>query len=158
MDQLIARGVDYIYFIDEIFGVGKNVRMLLEEIAKRPVSIGFQSRIDLWNEETLDLLGRAHCVSFECGIESVTEEGRDELNKNCRLTTDRIAELLIYARKRIPWVQANLIKTEKDDAAMVRAMAGEAEVARRVGQRAGADVPFPRQSAVCGDIRTRARW
>jgi anaerobic magnesium-protoporphyrin IX monomethyl ester cyclase len=29
IDQLIARGVDYIYFIDEIFGVGKNVRTLL---------------------------------------------------------------------------------------------------------------------------------
>jgi B12-binding domain/radical SAM domain protein of rhizo-twelve system len=120
MDRLIARGVDYIYFIDEIFGVGRNVRTLLEEIAKRPVSIGFQSRIDLWNEETLDLLGRAHCLSFECGVESVTEAGRDQLNKNCKLTTDRIGELLIYARKRIPWVQANLIKTEKDDAALVR--------------------------------------
>jgi B12-binding domain/radical SAM domain protein of rhizo-twelve system len=120
MDQLIARGVDYIYFIDEIFGVGRNVRTLLEEVANRSVSIGFQSRIDLWNEETLDLLGRAHCVSFECGVESVTQEGRDELNKNCKLTTDRIGDLLIYARKRIPWVQANLIKTEKDDAEMVR--------------------------------------
>ena len=52
IDQLIARGVDYIYFIDEIFGVGKQVRELLEEIAKRPVSIGFQSRIDLWDEES----------------------------------------------------------------------------------------------------------
>ena len=117
IDQLIARGVDYIYFIDEIFGVGKQVRELLEEIAKRPVSIGFQSRIDLWNEESLELLGRAHCVSFECGIESITEEGREEMNKNCRLTTDRIADLLIYARQRIPWVQANLIKTAKDDPA-----------------------------------------
>ena len=121
IDQLIARGVDYIYFIDEIFGVGKTVRTLLEELAKRPVSIGFQSRIDLWDEEGMDLLGRAHCVSFECGIESITEEGRDELNKNCRMTTDRISELLIYARGRIPWVQANLIKTQKDDPALVAA-------------------------------------
>lgn len=120
IDQLITRGVDYIYFIDEIFGVGRQVRTLLEEIAKRPLSIGFQSRIDLWDEESLDLLGRAHCVSFECGVESVTEEGRDELNKNCKLTTDRIGDLLIYARTRIPWVQANLIKTEKDDAALVQ--------------------------------------
>jgi hypothetical protein len=58
---------------------------------------------------------------MECGIESITEAGRDELNKNCRLTTDRIAELLIYARRRIPWVQANLIKTANDDPALVRA-------------------------------------
>lgn len=121
IDQLIARGVDYIYFIDEIFGVGRSVQTLLEEIARRPVSIGFQTRIDLWNEKTLEMLGRARCVSFECGVESITKEGREELNKNCRLSTDRISELLIYARRFIPWVQANLIKTEKDDAAQVAA-------------------------------------
>ena len=115
IDQLIMRGVDYIYFIDEIFGVGKQVRLLLEEVTKRPVSIGFQTRIDLWDEESLKLLGRAHCVSFECGVESITEEGRDELNKNCKYTTERIEALLIQARKYIPWVQANLIETTKDD-------------------------------------------
>ena len=121
IDQLIARGVEYIYFIDEIFGVGKQVRTLLQEIAKRPLSIGFQTRIDLWNEETLEMLGKAHCVSFECGIESITEEGREEMNKNCRLSTDRIGDLLLYARKFIPWVQANLIKTAKDDHAAIQA-------------------------------------
>jgi anaerobic magnesium-protoporphyrin IX monomethyl ester cyclase len=115
VDTLIARGVQYIYFIDEIFGVGKSVRRLLEGIAERPVKIGFQTRIDLWDEETLDLLGRAHCISMECGVESITHEGRQDLNKNCRISTDRISELLIYARGRIPWVQANLILTERDD-------------------------------------------
>ncbi len=121
IDHLIERGVDYIYFIDEIFGVGKTVQSLLKELANRPVSIGFQSRIDLWDEAGMDLLGEAHCVSFECGVESITAEGRDEMNKNCRLSTDRIGELLIYARGRIPWVQANLIKTQKDDPALVAA-------------------------------------
>jgi anaerobic magnesium-protoporphyrin IX monomethyl ester cyclase len=115
VDRLIERGVDYIYFIDEIFGVGKNVRSLLEAIAKRNVQIGFQTRIDLWDEESLDLLGRANTISMEVGIESITEEGRDELNKNCRMDTERISELLIYAKQRIPWVQANLILTEHDD-------------------------------------------
>jgi B12-binding domain/radical SAM domain protein of rhizo-twelve system len=112
---LVDRGVTYIYFIDEIFGVGKNVRRLLEEIARLPLSIGFQTRIDLWNEETLDLLGRAHCISFECGVESITENGREELNKNCRISTERITELLKCARRHIPWVQANLIETLHDD-------------------------------------------
>jgi len=51
---------------------------------------------------------------MECGIESITEAGRDELNKDCKLTTERLSELLIYARQRIPWVQANLILTEHD--------------------------------------------
>ncbi len=115
IDALIARGVTYVYFIDEIFGVGKQVRVLLEEIAKRPLKIGFQTRIDLWDEAGFDLLGRAHAISIECGIESITEAGRDELNKNCRMSTDRIAELLAYAKTRIPWVQANLIRTAHDD-------------------------------------------
>jgi anaerobic magnesium-protoporphyrin IX monomethyl ester cyclase len=120
VDALLARGVDYIYWIDEIFGVGKTVRALLKELARRPVSIGLQTRIDLWDEESLDLLGAAHCISMECGIESVTDAGRDELNKNCRISTDRIGELLIYARQRVPWVQANLILTEHDDRGQVR--------------------------------------
>jgi B12-binding domain/radical SAM domain protein of rhizo-twelve system len=115
IDRLVARGVDYVYFIDEIFGVGKNVIRLLEGIAERKVQIGFQTRIDLWNEETLDLLGRAHTISVECGVESITEAGRDELNKNCRMSTERISQLLIYAKQRIPWVQANLILTGHDD-------------------------------------------
>jgi anaerobic magnesium-protoporphyrin IX monomethyl ester cyclase len=120
VDRLISRGVDYIYFIDEIFGVGKNVRRLLEGIAERNVNIGFQSRIDLWNEESLALLGRANCISMECGIESITEQGRDELNKNCRIGTDRISELLIYAKQHIHWVQANLILTEHDEKEDIR--------------------------------------
>lgn len=114
VDRVIARGVDYIYFIDEIFGVGRNVRLLLEALAERRVKIGLQTRIDLWDEESLDLLGRAHCISMECGIESITDQGRDQLNKNCRLSTERLSDLLIYARQRIPWVQANLILTEHD--------------------------------------------
>ncbi len=121
IDQLIERGVDYIYFIDEIFGVGKQVRVLLEEIARRPISIGFQSRIDLWDENSIDLLARAHCVSFECGVESITDGGRDAMNKNCRISTDRINDLLIYARHRIPWVQANLIKVPEDDPQQIAA-------------------------------------
>lgn len=120
VDTLIARGVDYIYWIDEIFGVGKPVRQLLEQLNRREITIGLQTRIDLWNEESLDLLGRAQCISMECGIESITDEGRDELNKNCRISTERIAELLIYARKRIPWVQANLILTEHDERSRVK--------------------------------------
>jgi B12-binding domain/radical SAM domain protein of rhizo-twelve system len=120
VDRLVERGVDYFYFIDEIFGVGKNVLKLLEGLADRNVKIGFQTRIDLWHEETLDLLGRAGCISMECGIESITDEGRDELNKNCPISTERITELLIYARQCIPWVQANLILTDKDDKNEIR--------------------------------------
>ena len=120
VDRLIDRGVTYIYFIDEIFGVGRNVHTLLNQLSQRDITIGLQTRIDLWDEDSLDLLGRAHCISMECGIESITEQGRDELNKNCRLSTERLSELLIYARTRIPWVQANLILTEHDERGNIR--------------------------------------
>lgn len=120
VDRLIARGVDYIYFIDEIFGVGRNVLSLLEGLAERKITIGLQTRIDLWSEESLDLLGRAHCISMEVGIESITEAGRTELNKGCRLDTQRIGDLLIHARRRVSWVQANLILTEHDDRHEIR--------------------------------------
>jgi len=36
------------------------------------------------------------------------------------MTTERLTELLIYARQRIPWVQANLILTEHDDKEDIR--------------------------------------
>jgi B12-binding domain/radical SAM domain protein of rhizo-twelve system len=120
VDNLISRGVDYVYWIDEIFGVGKQVKVLLEELRQRSISIGLQTRIDLWDEETLDLLGEAHCISMECGIESITDEGRDQLNKGCKLSTERLSELLIYARGRVPWVQANLILTDHDHRDQIR--------------------------------------
>ena len=37
----------------------------------------------------LDLLGRAGCVSIEAGVESITVEGRNLLDKGSRLTTER---------------------------------------------------------------------
>ncbi|HEY6273086.1 MAG TPA: TIGR04295 family B12-binding domain-containing radical SAM protein [Terriglobales bacterium] len=120
VDALIARGIDYVYFIDEVFGVGHNVQRLLKAIAERPITIGVQTRIDLWNEETLDLLGCAHCISMECGVESIHPEIREQLNKNCRIDTARMGELLLFARKRIPWVQANLVLTEKEDREQIR--------------------------------------
>src|SRR5258707_1797008 len=51
----------------------------------------------LWNEETLDLLGRAHCISIECGVESIThsrsEEHTSELQSRqylvCRLLLEK---------------------------------------------------------------------
>jgi anaerobic magnesium-protoporphyrin IX monomethyl ester cyclase len=112
VDNLIAQGVEYIYFIDEIFLPNKE---LLEGLAQRSLKIGVQTRIDLWSEPLLDLMGRAGCVSIEAGVESITEEGRAELDKKCKMSTDELADRLIYAKQRVPFVQANLIEMEQDD-------------------------------------------
>jgi len=116
IDGLIAQGVTYLYFIDEIFLPQKP---LLEALVERDVEFGIQTRIDLWKPEMLDLLGQAGCVSIEAGVESLTVEGRAALAKNCKLTTDELAERLIHARRRVPFVQANLIEMAEDDAALV---------------------------------------
>lgn len=118
IDRLIAQGVEYIYFIDEIF---LPYKPLLEALVEREVKFGVQTRIDLWNRETIDLLGRAGCVSIEAGVESISEEGRALLDKKCRLSTNDLAERLIYARERVPFVQANLLSMEQDDPEAIEA-------------------------------------
>jgi B12-binding domain/radical SAM domain protein of rhizo-twelve system len=116
IDALLAQGARYLYFIDEIFLPQKP---LLEALVGRGVQFGVQTRIDLWKPELLDLLGAAGCVSIEAGVESLTPEGRAALDKNCRMSTDELAERLLYARRRVPFVQANLIRTAGDDVTMV---------------------------------------
>ena len=54
IDRLIGQGVEYVYFIDEIFLPN---RPLLEALALREVRFGVQTRIDLWKPEMLELLG-----------------------------------------------------------------------------------------------------
>lgn len=115
VESLVRAGFDYIYFIDETFGCGKSTPALLDGLGSLPVRFGMQTRIDLWNEATLEGLGAAGCVSLECGIESITPEGRKRFHKGCRIDSDRIQQLLRAARQHIPWVQANLIADEDDD-------------------------------------------
>lgn len=116
VDGLMAQGVTYLYFIDEIFLPNAE---LLHALAERQISFGIQTRIDLWKPEMIALLGNAGCVSIEAGVESLTAEGRDALAKRCRMSTDELADRLIYARKFVPFVQANLIKMAGDDAQLI---------------------------------------
>jgi B12-binding domain/radical SAM domain protein of rhizo-twelve system len=138
LDRLIAADVTYVYFIDEIF---LPWRELLEEVARRPVSFGVQTRIDLWRPDMLDLLGTAGCVSIEAGVESLTAEGRDWLDKDCKLSTGELTARLVHAKRTVPFVQANLIASEGDDAEMIACWRAELQ---REGVWANEPVPlFP---------------
>lgn len=112
LDGLLAQGVEYIYFIDEIFLPNEE---LLQALVNRPVKFGVQTRIDLWNRPMLDLLGTAGCVSIEAGVESITTTGRQLLDKHCKLSTAELSDRLIYAKQRVPFVQANLLESKVDD-------------------------------------------
>jgi B12-binding domain/radical SAM domain protein of rhizo-twelve system len=111
VDDLVAKGVRYLYFIDEIFVPDAK---LLEALRERDVVFGVQMRIDNWTTPMLDLLGEAGCVSIEAGMESVTEEGRSLLAKRCKLSTEELSDLLIHAKTRVPFVQANLLNATCD--------------------------------------------
>jgi anaerobic magnesium-protoporphyrin IX monomethyl ester cyclase len=117
IDGLRAQGVEYLYFIDEIFLPNTE---LLQGLLGRGLTFGIQTRIDLWRPEMLELLGRAGCVSIEAGIESLTPEGRAALAKNCKMSTDQLADRLIAARSHVPFVQANLIEVPEDDDPVVQ--------------------------------------
>jgi hypothetical protein len=109
---LKRQGVEYVYFIDEIFLPNEP---LLRGLVDLRVKFGVQTRIDLWKPRMLELLGRAGCVSIEAGIESLTPEGRESLDKRCKLSTEGLAQRLIEAKRHIPFVQANLIEVPQDD-------------------------------------------
>lgn len=111
LDAMIAAGVRYVYFIDEIFVPD---RKLLEALATRPIEFGVQMRIDNWTPPLLELLGRAGCVSIEGGMESITERGRSLLAKHCKLTTEELTELFVVAKRHVPFVQANLLDATTD--------------------------------------------
>ncbi len=113
IDRLRTQGVTYFYFIDEIF---LPHRPLLEALAERGVAFGVQTRMDLWKPDMIELLGRAGCVSIEAGLESVSAAGRAALEKACRLDTAALVERLILAKRHVPFVQANLIRSPEDDA------------------------------------------
>jgi B12-binding domain/radical SAM domain protein of rhizo-twelve system len=118
LDGLVAQEVEYVYFIDEIF---LPYAAVLEAIGRRGIRFGMQTRIDLWSEDMIDLLGRAGCVSIEAGVESITESGRALLDKKCRMSTAELTGRLVYARKRVPFVQANLLDSNEDDPAELAA-------------------------------------
>ena len=136
IDGLIAQGVTYLYFIDEIFLPN---RAVLEALVARPVEFGIQTRIDLWKPDMLALLGQAGCVSIEAGVESLTEAGRAALDKKCKLSTDELADRLVMARQYVPFVQANLLDSADDDPALVMAWR---ERLRAVGVWANDPVPL----------------
>ncbi len=116
LDELIKQGIEYLYFIDEIFLPDAT---LLASLAERRIKIGVQTRIDLWSEDAIRALARAGCVSIEAGVESITEAGRAYLDKKCKMSTEDLTGRLVFAKQLVPFVQANLLAMAEDDTATI---------------------------------------
>jgi B12-binding domain/radical SAM domain protein of rhizo-twelve system len=149
IDALAAQGARYFYFIDEIF---LPQIPLLEALAARELTFGIQTRIDLWKPAAIDLLGRAGCVSIEAGVESLSEAGRDALDKKCRMSTDELTDRLILARRHVPFVQANLIAGPDDDRRHIAAWREKLQAAQVWANDPVPLFPYP------SSPEYRARW
>ena len=119
LDGLVANGIEYVYFIDEIFLAYRDV---LEVIRDRHIKFGIQTRIDLWSEEMLDLLGDAG-LRLDRGRRREHHARRAGACsiRSARSRPTRSAHRLIHAKKRVPFVQANLLDSRDDDPADVEA-------------------------------------
>lgn len=112
---LRSRDVDYVYFIDEVFGLGR-CRALLDRLAEEQlIQFGCQTRIDLWDERGLERLASAGCISVEFGLESPFPEVQSSVNKGYQMEGNRIIELMAHAKSLIPWVQGDLIELPGTD-------------------------------------------
>ena len=76
INQPIARRVDYIYFIDTFFEVGKNVQVLLKEIARRPPPLASR-RISISGTKNRSSSSHAR-IAFRSNAESSPSQMKDE--------------------------------------------------------------------------------
>lgn len=140
LDALLRQGVEYVYFIDEIFLPDMP---LLAALAERRVKIGVQTRLDLWSEEAIRALAKAGCVSIEAGVESITEAGRAYLDKKCKMSTEELTDRLMFAKSLVPFVQANLLAMSEDDADAVESWRQRLEHAGVWANRPVPLFPYP---------------
>ena len=108
IDRLIAQGVEYVYFIDEIFlpnaaaagGAGRARRRVRRPDPDRPVEAGDAGA------------ARARRLRLDRGRRREHDRPRaaPTLDKDCRMSTDELADRLIIAKRHVPFVQANLIE------------------------------------------------
>ena len=119
LDALIAQGVEYVYFIDEIFlpepraarGAGRSGRC----------AFGVQTRIDLWTRADARP-ARARRLRLDRGRRREHHRARaatcSTRTAGCR--PSELTERLIHAKRRVPFVQANLLESGADDPAKSR--------------------------------------
>lgn len=90
------KGISYIYFIDEIFNVDKDIwRELLAILKREGVTYGCQARPDIMTYEMIDLMKESGCVYIEYGVESFAPEVLKAINKS--VDKQRLIRILAYS-------------------------------------------------------------
>ena len=93
---MCIRDSSYIYFIDEIFNVDKDIwRELLAILKREGVTYGCQARPDIMTYEMIDLMKESGCVYIEYGVESFAPEVLKAINKS--VDKQRLLRILAYS-------------------------------------------------------------
>ncbi|AQS66430.1 hypothetical protein B1H29_05355 [Streptomyces pactum] len=112
--ELVDRGVDYVFFIDETFNVpGPDLRALLAQLARLPLSFGFQGRADLMSSAMTDALAQAGCVYAELGVDVVSDSLAKEIGRRQHL--ERCERGIDTARAALPVVRFNRLNLRTVD-------------------------------------------
>ena len=93
---LTENKVDYIYFIDENFGINKKTLETICNIMKKNnVEWGCQTSIDIICENDLELMKSCNCISVEFGIESFSPSVL--INNKRMFDQQKCCDLIRYA-------------------------------------------------------------
>ncbi|MET9253970.1 radical SAM protein [Streptomyces sp. NPDC003717] len=112
--ELVRRGVDYVFFVDETFNLpGAGLDELLGELARLPVSFGFQGRADLMSPAMADALARSGCVYAELGVDVVSDTLAEDIGRRQHLA--RSERGVDTARAVLPVVRFNRLNLRTAD-------------------------------------------
>lgn len=112
MMALKKRGINFVNFVDDLFGLGRTPELLIE-MRRRPIpAFGIQTRVDLWDEKGIDFLAAAGCSHVEFGMESPLPEVLQGLQRQDGYSLKRSEEVLLHAVSRIRSVQVSLMEPD----------------------------------------------
>ena len=86
--RLQEQNIDTIAFMDDTFTIdAKFVKDFCEEIKRRDFKFwwGCTSRVDMLDEELLEIMKDAGCITIFMGVESANQQILDKMNKNITL-------------------------------------------------------------------------
>jgi hypothetical protein len=106
--QILAhRGVRYVFFIDENFGIPwKKYNEIICELSNQGIRFGFQARPDNFDDQKIDLLGKAGCIYIEYGLEANEKSLLVGMGKYRDI--DYIEKVIQRSRDRVPYVFCNI--------------------------------------------------
>lgn len=82
LKSLKSLGVGYVYFIDEIFGVGKKTISICKLLKDLDIKWGCEIRPELLSEKIIDIFADSNCLGVNLGLESADKTILNNLKKS----------------------------------------------------------------------------